>query len=117
VGILSLTLSNRSAELKKMENSHSTFNSNGGIVAQIRRAPIGVVLCSGPFNYPFNETYTTFIPAIIMGNAVIMKLPVSLMFPYCCLAFMIHSLPDSATVCFAIAPLLISSAIAFPLAS
>jgi glyceraldehyde-3-phosphate dehydrogenase (NADP+) len=62
-------------DLKRNENSNSTFNSTGGIVAQIRRAPIGVVLCSGPFNYPFNETYTTLIPAIIMGNAVIMKLP------------------------------------------
>ena len=29
----------------------------------------------GPFNYPFNETYTTLIPAILMGNTVIMKLP------------------------------------------
>lgn len=47
-----------------------------GVVAQIRRAPLGVVLCSGPFNYPFNETYTTLIPAMIMGNTVVMKLPV-----------------------------------------
>jgi glyceraldehyde-3-phosphate dehydrogenase (NADP+) len=29
----------------------------------------------GPFNYPFNETYTTFIPALIMGNCVVLKLP------------------------------------------
>lgn len=49
-----------------------------GIVAQIRRAPYGVVVCVGPFNYPFNETYTTLIPAIIMGNCVVMKLPVLL---------------------------------------
>jgi len=62
-------------ELKKSENTQSTFVETGGIVAQIRRAPIGVVLCSGPYNYPFNETYTTLIPAIIMGNAVVMKLP------------------------------------------
>ena len=29
----------------------------------------------GPFNYPFNETYCTLIPAILMGNSVVMKLP------------------------------------------
>jgi glyceraldehyde-3-phosphate dehydrogenase (NADP+) len=58
-----------------MENKDSTFHVDGGIVAQIRRAPYGTVLCCGPFNYPFNETYTTLIPAIIMGNSVIMKLP------------------------------------------
>jgi glyceraldehyde-3-phosphate dehydrogenase (NADP+) len=47
-----------------------------GIIIQISKSLIsGVVLCMGPFNYPFNETYTTLIPAILMGNAVIMKLP------------------------------------------
>eukprot|EP01116_Phalansterium_solitarium_P001771 TRINITY_DN11590_c0_g1_i1.p1 TRINITY_DN11590_c0_g1~~TRINITY_DN11590_c0_g1_i1.p1 ORF type:complete len:535 (-),score=60.23 TRINITY_DN11590_c0_g1_i1:84-1688(-) len=61
--------------VKDLENAESTFKSDGGIVAHIRRAPFGVVLCCGPFNYPFNETYTTFIPALIMGNTVIMKLP------------------------------------------
>jgi glyceraldehyde-3-phosphate dehydrogenase (NADP+) len=29
----------------------------------------------GPFNYPLNETFTTLIPALIMGNAVIFKPP------------------------------------------
>jgi len=61
--------------LKDLENKDSTFQRDGGILAQIRRAPYGVVLCCGPFNYPFNETYTTLIPALIMGNSVIMKLP------------------------------------------
>lgn len=42
---------------------------------QVRRAPLGVMLNLGPFNYPFNETYTTLIPAILMGNSVVMKLP------------------------------------------
>ena len=28
-----------------------------------------------PFNYPFNETYCTLIPALLMGNSVVMKLP------------------------------------------
>ena len=46
-----------------------------GILAQIRRAPLGVALCMGPFNYPLNETFTTLLPAIIMGNTVIFKPP------------------------------------------
>ena len=29
----------------------------------------------GPFNYPLNETYTTLIPALIMGNTVVFKPP------------------------------------------
>ena len=42
-------------------------------MAQIRRAPLGVTLCMGPFNYPLNETFTTLIPALIMGNSVVVK--------------------------------------------
>src|SRR5437868_1222196 len=44
-------------------------------MAQIRRVPLGVSLCMGPFNYPLNETFTTLIPALIMGNTVIFKTP------------------------------------------
>lgn len=62
-------------ELKRMENLSSTFQTTQGVIAQIRRAPVGVVLCLGPFNYPFNETYTTLIPALIMGNTVVLKTP------------------------------------------
>ena len=29
----------------------------------------------GPFNYPLNETFTTLIPALIMGNTVVFKPP------------------------------------------
>jgi len=61
--------------LKDLENKQSTFEQEQGIIGQIRRSPYGVALCSGPFNYPFNETYTTLIPALIMGNSVVMKLP------------------------------------------
>ena len=42
----------------------------------MRRRPSCVTLTfAGPFNYPFNETYATLIPALLMGNVVIMKLP------------------------------------------
>jgi glyceraldehyde-3-phosphate dehydrogenase (NADP+) len=36
-------------------------------------ARLGVALCMGPYNYPLNETFTTLIPALIMGNTVVFK--------------------------------------------
>jgi glyceraldehyde-3-phosphate dehydrogenase (NADP+) len=42
-------------------------------LAHIRRGPIGVVLCLGPYNYPLNETFCLLIPAIIMGNTAVFK--------------------------------------------
>jgi len=39
------------------------------------RVPLGVVLCIGPFNYPFNLTGSKIAPALIAGNTVIMKPP------------------------------------------
>lgn len=61
--------------LKDLDRNHSRFVIEQGIVGQIRRAPLGIVLCMGPFNYPLNETFTTLLPAIIMGNAVLFKPP------------------------------------------
>ncbi|MBU0909324.1 MAG: NADP-dependent glyceraldehyde-3-phosphate dehydrogenase, partial [Proteobacteria bacterium] len=61
--------------LKDLDRVSSRFVIEQDVIAQIRRAPLGVVLCMGPFNYPLNETFTTLIPALIMGNAVIFKPP------------------------------------------
>lgn len=61
--------------LKDLDRASSRFVIEQGVIAQIRRAPLGVVLCMGPFNYPLNETFTTLIPALIMGNTVIFKPP------------------------------------------
>jgi glyceraldehyde-3-phosphate dehydrogenase (NADP+) len=61
--------------LKDLDRSSSRFLVEEGILAQVRRAPLGVVLCLGPYNYPLNETFTTLIPALIMGNTVVMKPP------------------------------------------
>src|SRR5688500_15938403 len=61
--------------LKDLDRQSSRFEIEQGIVAQIRRSPLGVVLCMGPFNYPLNETFTTLIPAIIMGNTILFKPP------------------------------------------
>ncbi|MCC8409487.1 NADP-dependent glyceraldehyde-3-phosphate dehydrogenase [Mucilaginibacter sp. UR6-1] len=61
--------------LKDIDRQSSRFEMAEGIIAQIRRSPIGVVLCMGPFNYPLNETFTTLIPALIMGNTLLFKPP------------------------------------------
>ncbi|MGO1244237.1 NADP-dependent glyceraldehyde-3-phosphate dehydrogenase [Sphingobacterium sp. JB170] len=61
--------------LKDIDRDSSGFKIEQGIIAQIRRSPLGVVLCMGPFNYPLNETFTTLIPALIMGNTLLFKPP------------------------------------------
>jgi len=61
--------------LKDLDRISSRFVIQEGIIGQIRRAPLGVVLCMGPFNYPLNETFTTLIPALIMGNTIVFKTP------------------------------------------
>ncbi len=61
--------------LKEQDRTAGRFVMEEGFIGQIRRAPLGIVLCMGPFNYPLNETYTTLLPALIMGNTVISKLP------------------------------------------
>jgi len=61
--------------LKDLDRVSSRFVIEQGVIGQIRRAPLGVVLCMGPFNYPLNETFATLIPALIMGNTIIFKPP------------------------------------------
>jgi glyceraldehyde-3-phosphate dehydrogenase (NADP+) len=61
--------------LKDLDRVSSRFVIEQGIIGQIRRSPLGVALCMGPFNYPLNETFATLIPALIMGNTVVFKPP------------------------------------------
>ena len=61
--------------LKNLDRKNSQLEIESGILAQVKRSPLGVTLCMGPFNYPLNETFTTLIPALIMGNSVIFKPP------------------------------------------
>jgi glyceraldehyde-3-phosphate dehydrogenase (NADP+) len=61
--------------LKEQDNSNSRFTVVEGTIGQIRRTPLGVVLCMGPYNYPLNETFATLIPALIMGNTMVFKPP------------------------------------------
>lgn len=59
--------------LKDQDKRAANLIEEQGFMAQIRRVPLGVALCMGPFNYPLNETFTTLIPALIMGNTVVFK--------------------------------------------
>ena len=58
---------------KQLDRASDHFTKSQGVNAMIRRGPLGVVLCLGPYNYPLNETFSLLIPALIMGNPVIFK--------------------------------------------
>ena len=60
-------------DYKQMDRNSAKFQKHSGIHAHIRRGPLGVVLCLGPYNYPLNETFCLLIPALIMGNTTIFK--------------------------------------------
>lgn len=59
--------------LKNLDRDSSRIEKKNDIYAQIRRGPLGITVCMGPYNYPLNETFALLIPALIMGNPVIFK--------------------------------------------
>ncbi len=61
--------------LKDLDRKSASFTIESDIIGQIRRSPLGITLCIGPYNYPLNETYTLLIPALIMGNVILFKPP------------------------------------------
>ena len=61
--------------LRELERDNGPAIAASGFAARVRRAPLGVALCMGPYNYAVNEVYTLVIPALIMGNPVVMKTP------------------------------------------
>ena len=60
-------------EFKELNRRGSNVVNKTGIISQVRRGPIGVVLCLGPYNYPLNETFCLLIPSVLMGNTVVFK--------------------------------------------
>ena len=66
-------ISDTIAAYKDIDRASAKFHQEGGVHAHIRRGPIGIVLCLGPYNYPLNETFCLLIPAIMMGNTAIFK--------------------------------------------
>lgn len=49
--------------------------ANRNKVALVYRVPLGVVLAIPPFNYPINLAVSKMAPALIAGNAVVLKPP------------------------------------------
>src|SRR5680860_526990 len=60
-------------DYKQLDRNSAKFLKRDNVHAHIRRGPLGVVLCLGPYNYPLNETFALLIPALIMGNTLIFK--------------------------------------------
>ena len=60
-------------DYKNIDRDAAKFEQYEGVNAHIKRGPLGVVLCLGPYNYPLNEAFALLIPAILMGNTVIYK--------------------------------------------
>ncbi|MBI4999226.1 aldehyde dehydrogenase family protein, partial [Candidatus Gottesmanbacteria bacterium] len=46
-----------------------------GKLAIVNRVPLGVILSISPFNYPINLSASKIAPALITGNAVVLKPP------------------------------------------
>ncbi len=47
--------------------------AKAGFVRQIKRVPLGVVAVVAPWNYPYLTAVNAVIPALIAGNAVVLK--------------------------------------------
>ena len=63
------------AFIRTSSDFETGFRNVSGSKVFIRRNSFGIVLALGPYNYPLNETYATIIPALLMGNVVILKIP------------------------------------------
>jgi len=61
-------------ESEQMEQFGS-WTTVSGTRGRVRRGPVGVTLMLAPFNYPLNEMYAMMIPALMMGNTIVLKLP------------------------------------------
>lgn len=57
------------------ERASRSIKREKGILGLIRDEPRGVALCAGPYNYPLFETFGLIVPALLSGNAVIVKPP------------------------------------------
>jgi acyl-CoA reductase-like NAD-dependent aldehyde dehydrogenase len=44
-----------------------------GFKREIRRTPVGIILTIAPWNYPFLTAVNTIVPALMAGNAVLLK--------------------------------------------
>lgn len=60
---------------RQLPGRSSSLVTGNGVTGRLMRVPAGIALIMGPFNYPFFETMTAFIPAMLAGNTAIIKPP------------------------------------------
>lgn len=63
------------ADADTLDRRTSRPKRERGIAGRVRREPLGVALCLGPYNYPMFETMSLVGPALAAGNTVIIKPP------------------------------------------
>lgn len=68
-----LERSTRMAELAEAGLSPMIVEQSDRFERRIEREPLGVVLVIAPWNYPFMTAINTVVPALIAGNAVLLK--------------------------------------------
>ena len=56
-------------------NSDSFPGEKRNKLALVSRVPLGVIVAIPPFNYPLNLAGSKVAPALIAGNAIVMKPP------------------------------------------
>jgi len=62
-------------EASDENESFGKWTTVTGVRGRVRRGPVGVTMMLAPFNYPLNEMYAMMIPALLMGNVIVLKLP------------------------------------------
>lgn len=67
-------IENTIAEYQKLKAEEAASGKvEGNLYIQIRTNPLGVMPVMAPYNYPWNETATIAVPALIMGNSIVLK--------------------------------------------
>ena len=61
------------ASIAKASLADVHVNENNGYKRYIKRLPHGVVFVIAPWNYPYLTAINTIVPALISGNAVVLK--------------------------------------------
>lgn len=60
-------------DFDQMLPEHRSSNGEDGIAGFAARAPIGVVACITPYNFPLPNMASKIAPALVAGNTVVMK--------------------------------------------
>jgi glyceraldehyde-3-phosphate dehydrogenase (NADP+) len=60
-------------EALKLDAELRAVSRDGQEAFVMGREPLGVVPIFAPYNYPLNETFTNLIPALLMGNTLVVK--------------------------------------------